>query len=77
MMEAAKTSETVGNFYQTTQRDIPEDSFILSRRFSRGTEGNHEKRPLLWPNTKQDCQQLDRDLRFGSYDDGIIYTEIV
>jgi hypothetical protein len=26
MMEAARTSETLVNFYQTTQRYIPEDS---------------------------------------------------
>jgi hypothetical protein len=31
MMEAASTSETLANFYQTTRRNIPEDShFILA-----------------------------------------------
>jgi hypothetical protein len=29
MMEAARTSETLGNFYQTTQRYNPEDSHLL------------------------------------------------
>jgi hypothetical protein len=28
MMEAANTSETSVNFYQPTQRDIPEDSHL-------------------------------------------------
>jgi hypothetical protein len=30
MMEAAVTSETLVNFYQTTQRNIPEDSHLHS-----------------------------------------------
>jgi hypothetical protein len=29
MMEAAKDSETLGNFYQTTRRYNPEDSHLL------------------------------------------------
>jgi hypothetical protein len=29
MMEAASTSETSVNFYQTTRRNIPEDSHLL------------------------------------------------
>jgi hypothetical protein len=32
MMEAASTSETSVNFYQTTQRNNPEDSHLLTRR---------------------------------------------
>jgi hypothetical protein len=32
MMEAASISETSVNFYQTTHRNIPEDSHLLSRR---------------------------------------------
>jgi hypothetical protein len=28
MMEAARTSETSVNFYQTTRRNIPEDSHL-------------------------------------------------
>jgi hypothetical protein len=30
MMEAAITSETSVNFYETTRRNIPEDIFILA-----------------------------------------------
>jgi hypothetical protein len=29
MMEAASTSETLANFYQTTQHNIPEDNHLL------------------------------------------------
>jgi hypothetical protein len=29
MMKAASTSETSVNFYQTTQRNIPEDSYLF------------------------------------------------
>jgi hypothetical protein len=32
MMDAASTSETSVNFYQTTQRNIPEDSHLYTRR---------------------------------------------
>jgi hypothetical protein len=32
MMEAARTSETLVNFYQTTRRNIPEDSHLLTYR---------------------------------------------
>jgi hypothetical protein len=32
MMEAASTSETLVNFYQTTRRYIPEDSQLHNRR---------------------------------------------
>jgi hypothetical protein len=32
MMEAAKTSETLVNFYQTTQRYNPEDSHLRTYR---------------------------------------------
>jgi hypothetical protein len=32
MMEAASTSETSVSFYQTTQRNIPEDSLHFRRR---------------------------------------------
>jgi hypothetical protein len=32
MMEAASTSETSVNFYQTTRRNIPEDSHLQNRR---------------------------------------------
>jgi hypothetical protein len=32
MMEAASTSETSINLYQTTRRNIPEDSYPHSRR---------------------------------------------
>jgi hypothetical protein len=31
MMEAVSTSETSVNFYQTTQRNIPEDSHLHTR----------------------------------------------
>jgi hypothetical protein len=31
-MEAANTTETSVNFYQTTRRNIPEDSHLLTRR---------------------------------------------
>jgi prenyltransferase beta subunit len=34
MMEAARTSETLVNFYQTTRRYNPEDSHLLSSYFS-------------------------------------------
>jgi uncharacterized membrane protein len=32
MMEAARTSETLENFYQTTQRYNPEDSHLCTHR---------------------------------------------
>jgi hypothetical protein len=32
MMEAARTSETSVNFYQTTRRNNPEDSYLHTRR---------------------------------------------
>jgi hypothetical protein len=32
MMEAASTSETLINFYQTTRRNNPEDSHLHTRR---------------------------------------------
>jgi hypothetical protein len=32
MMEAVSTSETSVNFYQTTWRNIPEDSHLYTRR---------------------------------------------
>jgi hypothetical protein len=32
MMEAARTSETLANFYQTTRRYNPEDSHRLTHR---------------------------------------------
>jgi hypothetical protein len=32
MMEAASTSETLVNFYQTTRRHKPEDSHLHTRR---------------------------------------------
>jgi hypothetical protein len=32
MMEAARTSETLENFYQTTRRYNPEDSHLRTRR---------------------------------------------
>jgi hypothetical protein len=32
MMEAARTSETLVNFYQTTQRYNPEDSHLRTHR---------------------------------------------
>jgi hypothetical protein len=32
MMEAASTSETSVNFYQTTRRNNPEDSHLYTRR---------------------------------------------
>jgi hypothetical protein len=32
MMEAARTSETLVNFYQTTQRYNPEDSYLRTHR---------------------------------------------
>jgi hypothetical protein len=32
MMEAARTSETLVNFYQTTRRYNPEDSHLRTRR---------------------------------------------
>jgi hypothetical protein len=32
MMEAASTSETSVNFYETTRRNIPEDSHLHTRR---------------------------------------------
>jgi hypothetical protein len=31
-MEAASTSETSVNFYQTTRRNNPEDSYLYTRR---------------------------------------------
>jgi hypothetical protein len=33
MMEAASTSETLVNLYQTTRRNIPEDSHLLNIKF--------------------------------------------
>jgi hypothetical protein len=33
MMEAARTSETLVNFYQTTRRYNPEDSHLLKLHF--------------------------------------------
>jgi hypothetical protein len=33
MMEAARTSETLVNFYQTTRRNNPEDSHLRTHRF--------------------------------------------
>jgi hypothetical protein len=32
MMEAVSTSKTLVNFYQTTRRNNPEDSHLLTRR---------------------------------------------
>jgi hypothetical protein len=32
MMEAANTSETSVNFYETARRNIPEDSHLKTRR---------------------------------------------
>jgi hypothetical protein len=32
MVETGSTSETFVNFYQTTSRDIPEDSHLQTRR---------------------------------------------
>jgi hypothetical protein len=32
MMEAARTSETLVNFYQTTRRNNPDDSYLHTRR---------------------------------------------
>jgi hypothetical protein len=32
MMEAARTSETLVNFYQTTRRYNPEDSYLRAHR---------------------------------------------
>jgi hypothetical protein len=32
MMEAVSTSETSAKFYETTRRNIPEDSHLLLRR---------------------------------------------
>jgi hypothetical protein len=32
MVEAASISETSGNFYQTTQRNMPEDNQLHTRR---------------------------------------------
>jgi hypothetical protein len=37
MMEAARTSETLVNFYQTTRRNNPEDSHLVTRTCSMGT----------------------------------------
>jgi hypothetical protein len=55
MMEAASTSETSVNFYQTTRRNIPQDSLssfqsCLSRRgmkISPKSMGNRESGTLL------------------------------
>lgn len=33
MMEAVQTSETSVNFYETSQRNIPEDCHFLSRHY--------------------------------------------
>jgi hypothetical protein len=33
MMEAVSTSETSVNFYQTTRRNIPEDSYLQDKQF--------------------------------------------
>jgi hypothetical protein len=41
MMEAAKTSETLENFYQTTQRYNPEDSHLSLMKL-------HAKMPLAY-----------------------------
>jgi hypothetical protein len=35
MMEAARTSETLVNFYQTTRRYNPEDSLLKLKGFSK------------------------------------------
>jgi hypothetical protein len=35
MMKGARTSETSANFYQTTRRNIPEDSHLLTGKSSR------------------------------------------
>jgi hypothetical protein len=37
MMEAASTSETLVNFYQTTWCNIPEDSHLLKKQLFFGT----------------------------------------
>jgi hypothetical protein len=37
MIEAAKTSETLVNFYQTTRRYNPEDSHLLFLYFTRAS----------------------------------------
>jgi hypothetical protein len=38
MMEAARTSETLVNFYQTTRRYNPEDSHLRTHRREKSTE---------------------------------------
>jgi hypothetical protein len=47
MMEAASTSETLVNFYQTTWRNIPEDSHLHTRRRENLKSQNRET--LLYP----------------------------
>jgi hypothetical protein len=49
MMEAARTSETLVNFYQTTRRYNPEDSHLPSKlNFEL-----HLKEVLLWNDKNQ------------------------
>jgi hypothetical protein len=40
MMDAAITSETSVSFYQTTRRNIPEDSHLLNAAFLTTFEGH-------------------------------------
>jgi hypothetical protein len=43
MMKAARTSETLVDFYQTTRRYNPEDSHLLNRNLEGGYCGVFEK----------------------------------
>jgi hypothetical protein len=47
-MEATSTSETLVNFYQTTRRNIPEDSHLLDQNQSNdsGVEVTQYKNPV-------------------------------
>jgi hypothetical protein len=41
MMEAARTSETLVNFYQTTRRYNPEDSYLHNGKYDEELETFH------------------------------------
>jgi hypothetical protein len=56
MMEAARTSETLVNFYQTTRRYNPEDSHLRTHHRENlkshiVTEVSHTLPQLLWTNS--------------------------
>jgi hypothetical protein len=64
MMEAAGTSETLVNFYQTTRRYNPEDSHVRT----------HRRENLNSYNLSQDSQSPGRDFNSGPpvYESGVL-----